>query len=181
MGWLCRRPGRAWESIRKRAHTQLVRLAEQLWTDPGLKSGNSLSELILSLKKKSAGGEWIVEHSPKILAREEKVTTPPLPRMYHACNRKTRPYQILFKAIVYSRSWVRKLVKYCVTVFVFVAYESILCAPDVVKMHYFVNTFLCAMYECSLFHSFIHVFIDRSCVWLYCQWSGWRFGRVTKP
>ena len=26
-------------------------------------------------KKKSAGGEWIVEHSPKILSREEKATT----------------------------------------------------------------------------------------------------------
>ena len=51
--------------------------AEPLWTDPGLKSGISVRELISTLKrkKKSAVGEWIVEHSPKILAREEKATT----------------------------------------------------------------------------------------------------------
>ena len=57
---------------------QSSQLAESLWTDPGLKSGNSLCKLISTLKKrekKSAGGEWIVEHSPQILACEEKATT----------------------------------------------------------------------------------------------------------
>ena len=51
---------------------QSSQLAEPLWTDPGLKSGISLRELISTSKKKNAGGEWIVEHSPKFLAREEK-------------------------------------------------------------------------------------------------------------
>ena len=34
-----------------------------------------MRDLITTLKKKNAGGELIVEHSPKILAREEKATT----------------------------------------------------------------------------------------------------------
>ena len=50
------------------ARSQSSQLAEPLWTDPGLKSGISLRELISTLNKK------IVEHSPKILAREEKAT-----------------------------------------------------------------------------------------------------------
>ena len=37
--------------------SQSSQLAEPLWTDPGLKSGISLHELISTLKKKSAGGE----------------------------------------------------------------------------------------------------------------------------
>ena len=50
-------PGIVWDPIRKRAHTQLVRehssqLAEPLWTDPGLKSGISVHELISTKKKK---------------------------------------------------------------------------------------------------------------------------------
>ena len=49
-------------------------LAEPLWTDPGLKSGISMFELISTWKKK-ASGEWIVEHSAIILACEEKATT----------------------------------------------------------------------------------------------------------
>ena len=36
---------------------QSSQLAEPLWTDPGIKSGISVRELISSLKKKSAGGE----------------------------------------------------------------------------------------------------------------------------
>ena len=48
-------------------HSQL---AEPPWTDPGLKSGTRVRELILTLKK-SAGGELIFGNSPKILAREE--------------------------------------------------------------------------------------------------------------
>ena len=40
--------------------SQSSQLAEPLWTDPGLKSGTSLRELISTLKKnknKNAGGE----------------------------------------------------------------------------------------------------------------------------
>ena len=36
---------------------QSSQLAEPLWTDPGIKSGTSVRELISTLKKKSAGGE----------------------------------------------------------------------------------------------------------------------------
>ena len=70
------------EPIRKRAHTQRqgtvdqsIQLAEPLWTDPGPKSGISVRELNSNEKKKKAGGKWIVEHSPKIFAREEKAIT----------------------------------------------------------------------------------------------------------
>ena len=47
--------------------------AEPLWTDPGIKSGIRMPELISTLKKKKGGGggggrERIVEHSPKNLA-----------------------------------------------------------------------------------------------------------------
>ena len=64
---------------------QSSQLAEPLWTDPGLKSGISVHELISTLNnqkqtnKKKAGREQIVEHSPKILAREEKATTTTTP------------------------------------------------------------------------------------------------------
>ena len=76
-------PGIVWEPVGNEltrnssgnTWSQSSQLAEPLWTDPGLKSGISVRELIFTLKKKSAGGEWIVEHSPKILAREEKTTT----------------------------------------------------------------------------------------------------------
>ena len=58
---------------------QLSQLTEPLWTDPGLKCGISTCKLISTSKKKekkkSADGEWMVEHSPKILASEEKATT----------------------------------------------------------------------------------------------------------
>ena len=56
---------------------QLSELAEPLWTDPGLKGGISVRELISTLKKKkkNAGGEWIVEHSPQILTCNQKSTT----------------------------------------------------------------------------------------------------------
>ena len=47
-------------------------LAEPLRTDPGIKSWTGVRELISTQKKKSAGGEWLVEHSPKILASEKK-------------------------------------------------------------------------------------------------------------
>ena len=62
----CNSSGNTW--------SQSSQLAEPQWADPGLKSGISVCKLISTLKK-SAGGEWIVEHSPKILACEEKATT----------------------------------------------------------------------------------------------------------
>ena len=73
-----------YQPIRKRAHTQLVRehsvTVVSLWTDPGLKSGISVRKLISTYKKKiekkSVGREWIVEHSPKILAGGGKAPTP---------------------------------------------------------------------------------------------------------
>ena len=37
--------------------SQSSQLAEALWTDPGLKSGISVGELISTIKKKRAGGE----------------------------------------------------------------------------------------------------------------------------
>ena len=57
--------------------SQSSQLAEPLWTDPGLKSGISVCELICTLKKKekkSAVWERNVEHSQKFLASEEKAT-----------------------------------------------------------------------------------------------------------
>ena len=56
---------------------QSSQLDESLWTDPGIKSGISVRELISSLKKKKkkTGEEWMVEHSPKVLASEGKTTT----------------------------------------------------------------------------------------------------------
>ena len=53
---------------------QSSQLAEPLWTDPGVKSGISVRELIYTWKKKISGGEWIFEHLPKIFASEEKAT-----------------------------------------------------------------------------------------------------------
>ena len=54
IGWLCHCPGIVWEPIRKRAHSQSSgntrsqssQFAEPLWTDPDLKSGISVSDLI---------------------------------------------------------------------------------------------------------------------------------------
>ena len=56
---------------------QSSQLTEPLWTDPGIKSGINVHELISTLKKinKKSGGEWIVEHSPQILANKEKSHT----------------------------------------------------------------------------------------------------------
>ena len=44
-------------------------------TDSGLKGGISVRDLISTFKKKVQAGEWIVKHSPKILAYGEKATT----------------------------------------------------------------------------------------------------------
>ena len=56
------------------AHTSAHLNAESLWTDPDTKSGINVRELISTLKKKAqAENEWSnIEHSPKILASEEK-------------------------------------------------------------------------------------------------------------
>ena len=72
-----------------KARQQSSRLAEPLWTDPGLKSGISVRELIWTSnkqtnkqtkktkkkKKKTARGEWLIELSPQILASEERAAT----------------------------------------------------------------------------------------------------------
>ena len=58
--------------------SQSSQLAKPLWTDHGIKSGISVRELISTKKNKNkkhekrSGGEWIVEHFPKIFARKEK-------------------------------------------------------------------------------------------------------------
>ena len=49
-------------------------LAEQLWTDPGIKSEISVCDLISTLKKAQAGNEWS-NIFPITLASEEKATT----------------------------------------------------------------------------------------------------------
>ena len=55
-------------------HSRLSSLSH--WTDSGIKSGISVPELISieKKKKKSASREWIVEHSPQILAGEGKAS-----------------------------------------------------------------------------------------------------------
>ena len=85
-GWLWRCPGIVWELIWNSSQVtyqedfgQSSQLAEPLWTNPGIKSGISVCELISTLKKKSAGGEWMVEHPLKILARTEEATTTTFP------------------------------------------------------------------------------------------------------
>ena len=61
---------------------QSSQLAEPLWTDPDIKSGISVRELISTQKKKKrkkeaqAGNEWS-NILPKILASEETATLPP--------------------------------------------------------------------------------------------------------
>ena len=62
--------------------SQSSQLAEPLWTDPGLKSGTTVSKLISTLKRereRRTGGERIVKHSTKILAHKEKATTTTTP------------------------------------------------------------------------------------------------------
>ena len=55
---------------------QSSQLAEPLWTDPGLKSGIKCARASTWKKerKKSAGRECMVKHSPQILASEENAT-----------------------------------------------------------------------------------------------------------
>ena len=54
---------------------QSSQLIGPLLTDAGRESGISVRELISTLNQKSAGGEWMVEHSPKILASEKRPLT----------------------------------------------------------------------------------------------------------
>ena len=67
----CNSTGNAWP--------QSSQLAEPLWTDPSLKSGISVCNLISTLKKKrekSTGGKQIVEHSLKTLHTKKKPSPP---------------------------------------------------------------------------------------------------------
>ena len=85
VGWLCCCLGTAWEPTRKRAHMQLIRehsttvvsahWATVDWSWP--REWFSVCELISTLRKekKSTCWEWLVEHSPQILASEKKATT----------------------------------------------------------------------------------------------------------
>ena len=82
VGWLCQCAGILWEPIRKWAQCnssgntqpQLSQLAEPLWTDLGLKNGNSVCILTSTLKKNKRR-QGINCQSPKILACQEKATT----------------------------------------------------------------------------------------------------------
>ena len=53
----------------------LSQLAEPLWTDPGIKSGISVRELISTLKEVQAGNEWSNILKKEFLASEEKATS----------------------------------------------------------------------------------------------------------
>ena len=82
VGWLRRCPDIARKPIRKRAHTQLVR--NQTATDVSARWATvdwswheewnkwARANLHFKNKQKSAGREWMVEHSPKILTSQEK-------------------------------------------------------------------------------------------------------------
>ena len=54
---------------------QSSQLTEPLWTDLGVKSGFNVRLLISTSSFLSAGRECMVEHSPKMLASEERATT----------------------------------------------------------------------------------------------------------
>ena len=52
-------------------HKPLAQLAEPLWTEPGIKSGISVRQLISTLKeKKGTGREEKIKQSSKILASD---------------------------------------------------------------------------------------------------------------
>ena len=84
VGWLCRCPGIVRELIKNElkrnssgnTQPESPQLTEPLWTDPGVKSGIRVHELISTkifcLKCRRG---WMVEHFPKVLTREEKATT----------------------------------------------------------------------------------------------------------
>ena len=60
-------------------------LAEPLWTDPGIKSGISVCELISTSKKKEKSAGREIKHSPKILASKKKNNTTTNVWNAHAC------------------------------------------------------------------------------------------------
>ena len=88
MGWLSCCPGIVWEPVWKQTHMQLVRehsatVISAHWVTLDWswhKEWNWCARTNLHLKKKKEKGKkkcrWMVEHSPKILASEEKATTP---------------------------------------------------------------------------------------------------------
>ena len=85
--------------------SQSSQLTEPLWTDPGLKSEISVSELISTKKKqqqqqhqKNPGGEWVVEYSPKILTCEEKSQPTNTDRVWN--NKRTRTDFINFELML---------------------------------------------------------------------------------
>ena len=59
--------------IYKETRSQSSQLAEPLWTDPGLKTGISVCELISTLKKAQTRNK-LSNNLKKILKREEKAT-----------------------------------------------------------------------------------------------------------
>ena len=59
-------------------HSRLSSLSHCMWTDPSIKSGMSVRELIFTLTTttiNNTGGESMVEHSPRIMASKEKATS----------------------------------------------------------------------------------------------------------
>ena len=76
VGWLCRCAGIVWEPIRNRAHMQLVRehsvtVVSAHWATVDWSWPKEWNKCVLGnlyfrkIRKKRAGGKWIVEHSPK--------------------------------------------------------------------------------------------------------------------
>ena len=63
-------------NLSKNSRPQSSRLAEPLWTDPGVKCGIGVRELISTLKKKVQPG---IECANRRLVSEEKSTTTPVP------------------------------------------------------------------------------------------------------
>ena len=94
VGWLCCL-GLVWDLIRKTSshatrhgpRLQSSQLAEPLWTDPSLKSGIGIRELLSTLPRKqnqkSAGGEWIDKTFPESSRKRRKSTIIILIKMAH--------------------------------------------------------------------------------------------------
>ena len=58
---------------------QSSKLTEPLWTNPGIKSGNSARKLISTEKKKNTSREWLVKRSPQNHHKQRK--------SHHKCGR----------------------------------------------------------------------------------------------
>ena len=94
LDWLCC-PDIVWEPIRETELTrnssgntwpQSSELAEPLWTDPGLKSGISLHELISTLKKNAQAGNECRTFSQTSSHSRKKPPPPPSPPFYTELN-----------------------------------------------------------------------------------------------